>query len=82
MRRVLILGAGFGVALAVATFGTDEVARPGGESAEAYPVFLMCLLDTGCLEVLQDHLREGLPLLVAGAGFRQAVDQFVGLVDS
>ena len=44
----------------------------------------MCLLNTGNLEILQDHLREGLFFLVVSAGLRDvfgiAVDQLIVLV--
>ena len=53
-------GALLGVAFQVAAFGADQVARPGRERGEGDPVFLVRLLHAGGLEVLQDHLGEGL----------------------
>ncbi len=48
------------VAFQVAAFGADEIARPGRKGGEGDPVFLVRLLHAGGLEVLQDHLGEGL----------------------
>ena len=53
-------GALLGLAFHVAAFGADQIARPGRERGEGDPVFLVRLLHAGGLEVLQDHLGEGL----------------------
>ncbi len=55
------------VAFQVAAFGADQIARPGRERGEGDPVLLVRLLHAGGLEVLQDHLREGLLGAVVGA---------------
>ena len=68
------------VAFQVAAFGADQIAGPGGERGEGDPVLLVRLLHAGGLEVLQDHLGEGLLGSVFGAVFLEAVDQFVVLI--
>ena len=68
------------VAFHVAAFGADQIAGPGGERGEGDPVLLVRLLHAGGLEVLQDHLREGLLGAVFGAVFLDGVDQFVVLI--
>ena len=73
-------GAFLGVAFQVTAFGADQVAGPGGERGESDPVLLVRLLHAGGLEVLQDHLREGLLGSVFGARFLQSVDQLIVLV--
>ena len=59
-------GALLGVALEVAALGADQLAGPGRERGEGDPVLLVRLLDAGGLQVLQDHLREGLSGSVLG----------------
>ena len=59
------LAAGLGVALDIAAFGADQVARPGRERCEGDLVFLVRLLHPGGLEVLQDHLDKVSLLAVA-----------------
>ena len=68
------------VAFQVAAFGADQIAGPGRERGEGDPVLLVRLLHAGGLEVLQDHLGEGLLGLVLGAVLLEAVDQLVVLV--
>ena len=46
------------LAFHVAALGADQIARPGGESGEGNPVFLVRLLHAGGLEVFQDHLGK------------------------
>ena len=60
-------GALLGLAFQVAAFGADEIAGPGRERGEGDPVLLVRLLHAGDLEVLQDHLGEGLLGPVLGA---------------
>ncbi len=64
----------------VAAFGADRFARPGREGGEGDPVLLVRLLHAGGLEVLQDHLREGLLRPVFGAAFLQGVNQLIVLI--
>ena len=59
------LAAGLGVALDIAAFGADQIARPGRERREGDLVFLVRLLHPGGLEVLQNHLDEAPLLAVA-----------------
>ena len=73
-------GALLGVAFHVAAFGADQIAGPGRERGEGDLVLLVRLLHAGGLEVLQDHLGEGLLRSVFGAVFFEAVDQFVVLI--
>ena len=61
----------------IAAFGADEVAGPGGEGGEGDPVLLVRLLHAGGLEILQDHLGEGLLSAVLGGVFLQGVNQFI-----
>jgi len=61
----------------IAAFGTNKTAGPRGEGGEGDPIFLVCLLHAGGLEVLQDHLLETLPFALASF---QRVDQLVVLV--
>ena len=75
-------GALLGVSFHVATIGADEVAGPGRKSRERDPVFLVRLLDAGGLEVVEDHLREGLPGCVIRAVFAHGVDQLVVFIDA
>ena len=65
------------LAFEVSAFGANEVARPGRERGEGDLVFLVRLLDSGGLEVLQDHLGKGLLFSVASARFRHTVNQFI-----
>ena len=59
------------LAFQVAAFGADQIAGPGGERGEGDLVLLVRLLHAGGLEVLQDHLGEGLLRPVVGAVFFQ-----------
>ena len=68
------------VAFHVAAFGADQIAGPGRKRGEGDPVLLVRLLHAGGLQVLQDHLGEGLLRSVFGAVFLEAVDQFVVLI--
>ena len=77
-RRALLFACA--ALLRVAAFGADESPGHGVSDGESDLVFLVCLLDAGGLEVLQDHLDEVLLVLVAGLRFRDAVDQFVVFV--
>ena len=67
-------------AFQVTAFAADQFAGPRGERGEGDLVLLVRLLHAGGLEVLQDHLGEGLLGSVFGAVFLQGVDQFVVLI--
>src|SRR5262252_75721 len=72
-------GALLALALHIAAFGADQVTRPWRQRREGDSVLLVGLLHAGGVEVLQDHLGEGLPP-VSGTVLAEAVDQFVVLV--
>jgi hypothetical protein len=59
------LAAGLGIALTIAAFGTDQIARPGRERGEGDFVVLVRLLHPGGLEVLQNDLHKALTCAVA-----------------
>ena len=69
-----------GVTFHVAAFGADEIAGPGDQRSERDPVLLVGLLHSGDLEVLQDHLGEGLFRTMFSAIFLHRVDQLVILI--
>ena len=73
-------GALLGVAFQVTAIAADQFAGPGGERGEGYLVIFVRLLDAGGLEVLQDHLREGLLGSVFSAVFLQGIYQLVVLI--
>ena len=60
--RRAFLAAGLGIALDIAAFGADQIARPGRQRREGDLVFLVRLLHPGGPEVLQNHLDKA-PLL-------------------
>src|SRR5438093_9562357 len=69
-----------GVSFQVTAFATDKFTGPGGEGGKSDLVLLVRLLHARGLEILQDHLREGLLDSIFGAVFHQGVDQFVVLI--
>ncbi len=73
-------GALLRLAFQIAPFGADQLSGPGGEGGEGDPVLLVRLLHAGGLEVLQDHLGEGLLGAVFGTAFPHGVDQSVVLI--
>ena len=65
----------------ITRFGTDRsLAGPGHKRCEGDAVRLVRLLHAGGLEVLQDHLGEGLLGSVSGTAVVQGVDQLVVLI--
>src|SRR5436190_17012476 len=50
----------FGLAFEVATFRANVIAGPGSERRKRDLVFLVSLLNSGALQIFQDHLRKTL----------------------
>jgi len=72
------------LAFQVAGFGADQLAGPGREGDKGDTVLLVRLLNAGGLEVLHDHLGEGLLNSIFVAAFLnlQWVDQIVVLINA
>ena len=62
----------------VSPLSTNQVPRPGRERGEDNLVVLVRLLNTGDLQILQNHLNKVLRIVLR---FRQRVNQSIAFID-